>query len=1035
MTERCDDLDLFFDRELETEAAEAFRDHLATCTRCKQVLQGRMLEAAVVAKEHVGQVPILPEPGHVLEPAIAAPAAQAPSPDPSRLQAQPQVQVAQVQVQVRVIDELAARRRRPMAAAAAAITAVAAALLIMCPRQRSEPRVAAPEAAAPAIALADARSVDIRFSAPALDHHRNLHVERAAGATGYEHIKVQDLAELDRRGEVTALIGAFALNGDLASAERTANELPRTASGLSDRAALELLRVEGASDPVPGPKQEAAAERALSLTADALRLDPDYAQARWNQAIALSRLGLSLVAARVFDELAGRNEAGWSDEARQRADKLRRDDQRDADDWRRVKDEAGRMVLGGPVLTDRAVARAPSLARDAFYLALATASTRDRLDAFAALARALDAQFATTALGDVLARVRASDLRSRAPFAAELRAFIELHKPAEAINDLRARALQHEVRDVVLASFLAVDVGEFDDADLALLDKLLIHDRDPWWKLIALARRAFVAEFWHRDYPAVDAIERLAAPLCKTTPSRWCERITLFAGGANSQMGRADLAIEQITTARRLAKAAAARDGEVAALDALGEAIAIRVADDIDSAAVAGAYLEEVSLRKDNCQTRLQRLDFAANAALQHHRLDQAAGFRHEADALEQGECRDAELRLNGETARLRLLLRGRGRLDTLRANLARLEAKDRANHRLYLDFLDAAATLVEDRPRGEAALRRVIAAADADPHGTYAPLMRLSAFDVLVESAAGSGSAKAVLALLTERLRTPSFDRCLLGIASWDHLIVAMLDADGNPALEMREIPDGVVTLPPSEVVSPAMRARLAGCRRVDVVAPGPYFGAPKLLGDGVAWVYHTGTPRAARGFDPQHELVVSDVTPPEDLHLPALRTFSGSAQAEVLSGPRATPDNVLAAMKTASLVVIVAHGFTDVNEPTAASLILSSDPQGDYLLTASKVSSVLLSGSPIVVLAGCDAGRVQVSAEPWSLATSFIAAGARVVIAPTEPIPDASASDVFQSLVERIHAGADPVDALVAERSARGAAAAWLSSIVVFE
>src|SRR5262249_8269639 len=146
----------------------------------------------------------------------------------------------------------------------------------------------------------------------------------------------------------------------------------------------------------PGPSQEAAAERALSLTADALRLDPGHAQARWNQAIALSRLGLSLVAARVFDELAGLHEAGWSDEAKQRAEQLRRDDQRDADDWRRVKDEAGRMVLGGPILTERAVTRAPSQARDAFYLALATASTRDRLDALAELAHSLDAKFATT---------------------------------------------------------------------------------------------------------------------------------------------------------------------------------------------------------------------------------------------------------------------------------------------------------------------------------------------------------------------------------------------------------------------------------------------------------------------------------------------------------------------------------------------------------------------------------------------------------------------------------------------------------------
>jgi hypothetical protein len=142
-----------------------------------------------------------------------------------------------------------------------------------------------------------------------------------------------------------------------------------------------------------------------------------------------------------------------------------------------------------------------------------------------------------------------------------------------------------------------------------------------------------------------------------------------------------------------------------------------------------------------------------------------------------------------------------------------------------------------------------------------------------------------------------------------------------------------------------------------------------------------------------------------------------------------------VLAEMRRASLAIVVAHGLTDAAEPSAASLVLSPDAHGDYLLTASKVSSVELAASPIVILAGCDAGRVQVSAEPWSLATSLVTAGARVVIAPTEPIPDDGASEVFRALVDRIRAGADPVDALVAERRARGARAPWLSSVVVFE
>jgi hypothetical protein len=138
---------------------------------------------------------------------------------------------------------------------------------------------------------------------------------------------------------------------------------------------------------------------------------------------------------------------------------------------------------------------------------------------------------------------------------------------------------------------------------------------------------------------------------------------------------------------------------------------------------------------------------------------------------------------------------------------------------------------------------------------------------------------------------------------------------------------------------------------------------------------------------------------------------------------------------MRTAGLIVIVAHGITDAREPSAASLILSPDREGDYLLTASKVSTARLDGAPIVILAGCDAGRVSVSAEPWSLATSFLAAGARAVMAPTEQIPDDEAGKAFESLVGRIRNGADPVEALQAERSDRGTDAAWLSSMIIFE
>jgi hypothetical protein len=1008
VTARCGDLDPFFDQELDREAARAFREHLATCERCQRVLRGRMLEAVMVADAQIERRPRGPL-------TTAAAIACSVAPDVPRARA--------ILPAPRSIWH---RRAITFGAAVTVVTAVAVAVVPVT--RRTPPRVPL------ALALADQRSTEVRFSAVALDHHRPYEVVRGASSS-HEQIKLAELAELEHRGDLHTLLGAFALNGDLVSADRTAGELsarqPRpTAPTLTDRAAIELLRTTTTDE-----TSTVASERALSLTADALRIEPASPQAQWNRALALRRLGLALLAARAFDDVAALHEAGWADEARSSAEQLRRGYQRSVEDWRRRKAAADLMVLGGPPLTEDAVAAVPSLARDAFYKAVATAATPDRLDALANLARALDSQFATTALADLLARVRASDLRARAPLAAELKAILDHQKPSDAIDELRAHALKHDARDIALASFLVIDASETTDDDLVLFDQVLAHSRDPWWTLVRLARRAHVIEFVHRDDAAVDATARLAAPICATIRSAWCGRIARLAGGANSEMGRADLATEQLAAARRQARDAALPEDEIAAIEAIGQAIAIRVTDEVDSSTVAGAYLEEAALRHSSCEARLLRLDFAANAALLHHRFAQAAQARHDADVLEQERCQEVDLRLNGETARVRLVLHGDASTDSLRDHLARLRRQGSSNQSVYVNALLAAAALADKRPEGAPALRQVIDTTSADPSLPYAEQSRALAFDALVESVAAAGDAKAVLALLTERLGAPGASRCVVGAASWNRLVVAALDAEGRPALELRDIPDGAVMIPSTEVVPPALRARLARCRRVHVVTPGAYFGAPGLLGDDVAWVYRHGAPRTAAPSGPPHELVVSEATPPGDLRLAVLQPFAGGAEADtVLSGADATPVNVLAAMAPATLVVIVAHGLTDASEPSAASLVLSPDAQADYLLTASKVRTARLTRSPTVVLAGCDAGRVQVSARPWSLATSFLQAGARVVIAPTAPIPDASANEVFRSLVERIRQGADPADALVAERRGRPVAA-WLSSIVVFE
>jgi hypothetical protein len=328
-----------------------------------------------------------------------------------------------------------------------------------------------------------------------------------------------------------------------------------------------------------------------------------------------------------------------------------------------------------------------------------------------------------------------------------------------------------------------------------------------------------------------------------------------------------------------------------------------------------------------------------------------------------------------------------------------------------------------------------VIADANAAPGEPNALQVRASAYAALIELAAAAGDAENVLGLLAHRLGVAVPGGCLVGVAQWNRAVIAVRGADGAVAVQTRDVPDGSIMLPAGDLIPGSLRARLVGCRRVEVMASGPYFGRAGILDSTLAWAYRTSSRATAGAPQIGSELIVTDVRPPDDISLPPLKTFRGAPSATVLSRAHATPSATLDRMKTAGLIVIVAHGITDAREPSAASLILSPDRDGDYLLTASKVSATRLDGAPVVILAGCDAGRVAVSAEPWSLATSFLAAGARAVIAPTERIPDDEAGKAFEALVARIRSGEDPVEALQAERSNRGSEAAWLSSIIVFE
>jgi CHAT domain-containing protein len=164
---------------------------------------------------------------------------------------------------------------------------------------------------------------------------------------------------------------------------------------------------------------------------------------------------------------------------------------------------------------------------------------------------------------------------------------------------------------------------------------------------------------------------------------------------------------------------------------------------------------------------------------------------------------------------------------------------------------------------------------------------------------------------------------------------------------------------------------------------------------------------------------------------------SFGSEEQRLTLSGTEATPSRVLAFMKNATEIDLVAHGI--VSDSADTSYILLAPEQDGPELGISEVRAATLQGAPFVVLAACQAAHTAYALhEPLSLPAAFIEAGARGVLAATVEIPDLEAEAFFKPVRERMRSGAPPADALRDERTRwlkEGKGARWLDSVLLFE
>lgn len=127
-------------------------------------------------------------------------------------------------------------------------------------------------------------------------------------------------------------------------------------------------------------------------------------------------------------------------------------------------------------------------------------------------------------------------------------------------------------------------------------------------------------------------------------------------------------------------------------------------------------------------------------------------------------------------------------------------------------------------------------------------------------------------------------------------------------------------------------------------------------------------------------------------------------------LVGPEATAEAVITALDGARLAHLAAHGRLHATNPLFSSLRLADGPLTIYDLER------LHRAPRMVILAACDSGRSVVRAgdELLGLSATFLALGARTIIAPVMSVPDTETAPVMVALHRLLRAGHSAADAL---------------------
>ncbi|WP_164016613.1 CHAT domain-containing protein [Pyxidicoccus trucidator] len=877
-----------------------------------------------------------------------------------------------------------------------------------------------PERAAARIWLTGAptRPLEARLSVVQADSHRPYVPPRGPEGTP---VPLRELARLEALGDRPGIAASYLVHGDPQQALAHLNHAPATPGRESDRAAAAFLLKRH--------------DEALSLLDSALDAQPRHPQALWNRALVLRELGLTLLAAAAFEEVAALGEPGWSTEAQEHARALRERERERSDLWRSTQTAIIALATdtAAPVPLE-AARRLPGTVRAHFYDAVRSAMTAARVRDLLPLAEVLDRAFGGSALTDYTRRVAARDFTRRSPLAGEYARLVRrTHAdPAAFIQRLRGSGEE----DLLLGALL---LSPTVPRELTEVETLASHWNDPWVGVLVqeeLSRLEYLAgQPWQ-------AGQRLRSALRKCRE----QELGLRCLDLQRRMSHAATSANRLAEAEELARASwreARHLGEWGqegfAIRELGQAARYQF-----RVAPARAYLDEFLQRSPgDCDARNYVHRNLASLAMMRLRPEEARLALDEAQ-----EC-NPSVGLVGAW-----ILADLGRMDprpsdeeVVRRELAQVNPTRDAPGRRVLATLIAARFAVErNHDEGKVLLRRTIAeaepmlATDADARDA-----RAVAYQTLAVSAGKAGAFAEVPAVVAEQLGVTAPERCVLAAAMEAERTVVVArgpsgEVRGHHDASRREpLGDDLSGVVPRELV-----ALLRRCSQVDVLAAPPLDSRAGLLPPDLAWRYRVGpaTARVPTTSLPTQHLVVANVETPMSLRLARLPSWESAreqpGQWVELEGPQATPSRVLEAMTRATDIEVHAHGMVDRSLSDATVIALAPEHDGRYALTAEAIRKVRLEGAPMVLLGACSAARLPpLLHQTSSLPQAFVDSGARAVFAATVDIPN-TAGRFFQAVRERIHAGAGPAQALREERQRwlrEERSAQWVTRVLLYE